>query len=164
MTTTKFGPKSAIEIPTIYFSKLHPAAKMPVRMTEGSAGLDVSALLLSETGRPNKLAIPPYNCRLVPTGLLVEPPPGYFLFVCARSSMAAKSILLANSPGLIDPDYRGELKVLLHNASWETQWIEHEQRIAQIVTLPVVFPKTTWVSQLSESPSRGTKGFGSTGK
>lgn len=150
-------------IELIKFKRLHPDAILPRRMTAGAIGLDVSAFLLSESGRPNKLMLPPRMTRNVPTGLLIEPPPGHFIIVCSRSGLAMHSVVVANAPGIIDPDYRGELMVLLFNGGIEAQWIEHEQRIAQIVLLPAVHATPTITTELSSS-ERGTAGFGSTGK
>jgi dUTP pyrophosphatase len=149
-------------MPIIKFQKLHPDALLPVRMTRESIGLDVSAFLLTETGRQNNLLIPPGNTRNVPTRLLIEPPRGYWVAVCSRSGLASKSVVVANAPGVIDPDYRGELRVLLYNGSNESVYVQHEQRIAQLVLLPAHLAAALSVTELSKT-ERGSGGFGSTG-
>jgi dUTP pyrophosphatase len=102
---------------------------------------------------------------MIPTGLVLRPPEGYYIQVCSRSGLAQKSVFVANAPGIIDPDYTGELFVLLHNSGFETQWIEHEHRIAQVILTPIVWTKRE-VRELKSPPSsngRGEAGFGSTG-
>lgn len=132
-------------------------------MTAGAIGLDVFAFLLTESGRRNNLLIPPGETRNIPTGLLIQPPEGTFVMVCSRSGMAQDSLFVANQPGIVDPDYRGELKVLLYNGSThESVYIQNEQRIAQLIVLPALFVSCFAVEALSET-SRGGDGFGSTG-
>ena len=79
-----------------------------------------------------------------------------------RSGLGKYSISVTNSPGLIDPNYRGELMVLVYNGSYVNYWIEHGQRIAQLIIMPIVRINIVEVPQLSET-DRGAKGFGSTG-
>lgn len=146
---------------TLKFKRLRPDAILPRRWSEDSVGWDVHAYTRSESRRSNIL-IPQRNTRNIPTGLLIEPPPGYFVMVCTRSGMAINSHFVTNAPGIIDPDYRGELKILIYNGSLENLWIEHEQRIAQIFLLPVVPMEVVEVSDLTPTP-RGQSGFGSTG-
>lgn len=152
----------------VKFKKLHPEAKLPQRMLGQAIGADLFACLLDERGRPRKQILPPRNTRAIPTGLAIEPPaPGrdtcYTALVLSRSGMTLKqSVWVANAPGLIDPDYRGELMVLLYNGSLETQYIEHEQRIAQLVLAQLAFPKCIEVDELTQT-ERAEQGFGSTG-
>ena len=149
-------------IPIIRFRKLHPAAKLPQSMTGGSIGMDVYAFLLSESGRSNKTLLPPRNTVNVPTGLQIEVPPNHFVAVCSRSGLAKDSIFVTNSPGIIDPDYRGELRVLLYNGGYESYYVQHEQRIAQLVLLPAIPARAVEAIKLSTT-ERGEAGFGSTG-
>ncbi len=132
----------------------HP---LPEYKTAGSAGVDVCANL----DKPVRLK--PLERALIPTGLYVEIPDGYEIQVRPRSGMALKKgITLLNSPGTIDSDYRGEIKVIVINLSQEEQVIEDGERIAQLVLSPVA--KIEWkpVDKLSES-ERGSGGFGHTG-
>jgi dUTP pyrophosphatase len=131
-------------------------------MTPGSIGLDIHAFLLTDEGRPNNLVLPPRTTRNVPTGLLIEPPSGRFLMVCSRSGLAAKSIIVMNAPGIIDPDYRGELRVLLFNGGYESFYIKHEDRIAQLIVMAALTADGEEVNELSRT-ERGELGFGSTG-
>lgn len=147
---------------TLKFKKLHEEALLPKAWTPGSVGLDVHAHILSETGKPNTILVPPRNTRNVPTGLLIEPPAGHFVMVCSRSGLAAKSIIVMNAPGIIDPDYRGELRVLIYNGGLESHYVQHGDRIAQLFLMPVVSATVIEVKELS-STERGDKGFGSTG-
>lgn len=163
-------------IPQIRFKKLHKEAKLPIQALGAAIGADLFAFVLSESGRPSKAIIPPRNTRAISTGLLIEPPAAHQAksiagnpevvwtpMVFSRSGLALRSIWVANAPGLIDPDYRGELKVILYNGGLETQYIEHDQRIAQIVLVHTTWPRVIEVEALSES-ERGDKGLGSTGK
>jgi dUTP pyrophosphatase len=145
--------------------KLHPAAKLPVRGTPNSIGLDIHAHTLTETGRENTILIPPRITRLIPTGLVVVPPEGWAIFVCSRSGLALKSIFVTNSPGVVDPDYRGELQILLYNGNHESYYVKHQDRIAQIVLLATALPLAVAEigGELAQTV-RGTAGFGSTGR
>lgn len=140
-----------------------PGAKLPYRGYDESVGLDLYALILTDGGRANKLILPPRTTRLVPTGISVRPPPGHAVLICSRSGMAASSIFVTNAPGVVDPDYRGEIKVLLYNGSHETTYIEHEQRIAQMLVVPLPEVEMVEVEKLPAS-GRGESGFGSTGR
>lgn len=142
--------------------RLHPEAKMPIRALPQAAGLDIHAYKLTESGRPAKYVLPPRFTVSVSTGIALRPPPGHCLLCLSRSGLAQRSVFVANAPGLIDPDYTGEILVLLYNGGVEVQWIEHGQRIAQILVAPLC---RAVLSEVSHFPStdRGDKGFGSTG-
>ncbi len=132
--------------------------QLPAYETEGSAGMDLRANL------ENEITIAPLQRALVPTGLFIELPLGYEAQVRPRSGLAIKhGITCLNSPGTIDSDYRGEIKIILVNISNESFTIQHGERIAQMIIHPVV--KATWqsVKVLMES-KRGEGGFGHTGK
>lgn len=134
------------------------ANELPQYATEGSAGLDIRANL------EDALELQPLERRLIPTGLFIELPAGYEAQVRPRSGLAVKhGITCLNSPGTIDSDYRGEIKVLLINLSGEMQIIHPGDRIAQMVIQK--FEKITWepVEILSQTV-RSEGGFGSTGK
>jgi dUTP pyrophosphatase len=131
---------------------------LPQYATEGSAGLDLRASI--ETN----IELQPLERRLVPTGLFIELPAGYEAQVRPRSGLAVKQGLTClNSPGTVDSDYRGEIKILLINLSGETQIIQHGDRIAQMVVQKVEKIFLQQVEILSQT-SRSEGGFGSTGK
>jgi dUTP pyrophosphatase len=117
--------------------------------------------LLAAVAAPLTLA--PGARTLVPTGLAIALPPGFELQVRPRSGLALKNgIVLPNSPGTVDEDYRGELQVIVMNAGTEPFTIERGMRIAQAVLAPVVRVAWTEVAELDET-QRGAGGFGSTG-
>jgi dUTP pyrophosphatase len=131
---------------------------LPQYETPGSAGMDVRANIEST------LSLSPMERVLVPTGLSIELPVGYEMQVRPRSGLALKKgITLVNTPGTIDSDYRGEIKVLLINLSTEIQHIEPAERIAQLVVATYVKAQWELADRLEES-DRGAGGFGSTGK
>lgn len=145
--------------------RLYPTARLPSRGTPHSIGLDVYAHAISESGRPNTILVPPRTTKRISTGLAFVPPPGWAIFVCSRSGLATSSLFVTNSPGVIDPDYRGELEILFYNGGHESYYIKHEDRIAQIVLLPIA--ETLVVAETEEpfAPTmRGEAGFGSTGR
>ena len=132
-------------------------AVMPVYKTDGAAGADVCALLDSPvTIKSGKFA-------MIPTGLFFEIPSGYEIQVRPRSGLAAKNgVTVLNTPGTIDSDYRGELKVILINLGDSDFKINSGDRIAQIIVSPVTVASFTITDSLSDT-QRGEKGFGSTG-
>jgi len=130
---------------------------LPAYATPGAAGMDLLAAIAAP------MVIVPGQRVLVPTGLTIALPPGYELQVRPRSGLALKNgIVLPNSPGTIDEDYRGEVQVIVMNAGTEPFTVERGMRIAQAVLAPVV--RVAWheVPELDET-HRGTGGFGSTG-
>lgn len=138
---------------------------VPFRATSQSIGLDVHAYIKTETGRPNNMIVAPRQTRAIPTGLIVAPPPGYAVFMCSRSGLARnQSIFVTNAPGVIDPDYRGEVVVLLYNGGHESYYVRHEDRIGQLVLLPVAIPEFEMVDSLDLNTERGADGFGSSGR
>ena len=107
------------------------------RGSQQSCGLDLYAFLLTDEGRPNNIMLPPNMTRPVRTGIGVDCPRGYFGVICSRSGIArSNSIFVANSPGVIDPDYQGELSVLLYNGSHMPFYVKHHDRIGQLIVLP----------------------------
>jgi len=131
---------------------------LPVYATEGSSGLDVRAAVVEE------IILKPGKVLLVPTNLLVEIPAGYEIQVRPRSGLAAKhSIGILNSPGTIDSDYRGEVKIILMNFSGEDFPVKRGERIAQLVISKVYRAEFIEKKELNDS-ERGEGGFGHTGK
>lgn len=130
---------------------------LPQYETAGSAGMDIRATL------SEPILIKPLQRVLVPTGLFIELPDGYEAQVRPRSGLAIKKGLsVLNSPGTIDSDYRGEIKVILINLSNETVIVNTGERIAQIVISKYERAELTEVDELSDS-ERGAGGFGHTG-
>jgi dUTP pyrophosphatase len=128
----------------------------PLYATPGSAGCD---LIASE-----EVTLAPGKWAAVCTGLYLEIPRGYVAQVCPRSGLALKhGVSVLNAPGIIDSDYRGEVKVLLVNHDSLRYTVKKGDRIAQLVFMPVVQAQLRLISQLSET-ERGAGGFGSTGR
>lgn len=146
----------------VKFKLLHSDARLPTQGSKESVGYDLYAYIKTERDTPSKKIIPCHNTWNVPTGVSLEVPKGYFATVCSRSGLAKSSLFVCNSPGIIDPDYRGEVRILLHNGSYEYQTIHHEDRIGQLVFWPATFITPVEVTELSET-ERGEKGLGSTG-
>jgi dUTP pyrophosphatase len=131
--------------------------QLPAYATEGAAGMD----LLAAVGAP--VTIVPGERALIPTGLAIALPPGYELQIRPRSGLALRhGIVLPNSPGTIDEDYRGEIQVIVLNAGDTAFTIERGARIAQAVLAPVVRARWHEVESL-DATTRNEGGFGSTG-
>lgn len=143
----------------IRFQKLHPNAVLPQRATPGSAGMDLVACL------KEPVLLPPGGRAMIPTGLAMALPTAEWVgLVYARSGLAVRhGITLSNCVGVIDSDYRGEIRVGLCNLGQEAYSIEPGERIAQLVITPVLLPPVEQVDEL-DSTERGAGGFGSTGK
>ena len=134
--------------------------QLPAYETDGSAGMDVRAAV--PENEPVVLA--PGARAMVPTGLSVAIPQGYEIQVRPRSGLAAKhGLTCLNTPGTIDSDYRGEIKVILVNLGQEAFTIQRGERIAQLVLAPVTRLAWQAVDSLDET-ERGAGGFGSTGR
>lgn len=143
---------------TIRVKKLHPNAKLPTYGSTEAAGADLYACL------EEAVIIQPGEIFWVPTGIALEVPKGCAGLVYARSSMGAKRGLApANKVGVVDSDYRGEIRVVLLNHSKQPQLLEPGERVAQFVITPVLQPAYEEVEDLTDT-NRGTGGFGSTGK
>lgn len=133
-------------------------AKVPEYKTNGAAGADICAFLPDSS-----VVIQPDAVEIVPTGLFFEIPEGYEVQVRPRSGLAAKNgVTVLNTPGTIDSDYRGEIKVILINLGKEAFEIKNGDRIAQIILSPVIQADFVASEDLS-STERGSGGFGSTG-
>ena len=132
-------------------------AVVPAYKTEGAAGADVCAFL------KEPVTIAPGSFVMIPTGLFFEIPQGYEIQVRPRSGLAAKNgITVLNTPGTIDSDYRGELKIILINLGNSDFIVNNGDRIAQIIVSPVTVADFKFTDSLSDT-QRGEKGFGSTG-
>jgi len=141
----------------ILIKRLSKDVTLPKYETEGSSGLDLAANI------DNQIEILPGKSAIIPTGLAVAIPKSFEIQIRPRSGLAAKNqISILNTPGTIDADYRGELKVILINLSDKTFIVEKGLRIAQMVLCPVIKATLKEVKVL-ESTERGSGGFGSTG-
>lgn len=141
---------------------LKPDARDPLRAYEQSAGYDLHAYLKNDAGRAMTATIAPHTTKLIGTGLALRPPYGYLLLICSRSGLAARGVFVANAPGVVDPDYIGEIKVALFNGGLEPLYVKHEDRIAQAIMVPFATPLLRTVSSFPPT-ARGEHGFGSTG-
>jgi len=130
---------------------------LPEYKTSGSAGMDLYAFL------ENGIDIAPLERKLVPTGIFIELPDGFEAQIRPRSGLAVnKGLTLLNTPGTIDSDYRGEIKIIVVNVSNEMQHIAPGERIAQMVIAE--YRQITWVdTEILNETERGAGGFGSTG-
>tara|TARA_B100001059_G_scaffold235733_1_gene282526 strand:+ start:4716 stop:5156 length:441 start_codon:yes stop_codon:yes gene_type:complete len=141
----------------ILIKKLSNNIIIPKYETPGSSGMDIAANL------ENEVSIIPGEKVIVPTGFALSIPKDYEVQIRPRSGLAAKNnISVLNTPGTIDSDYRGEIKVILINLGKEVFVVENRMRIAQMVLCPVIKGELVEVGDLSET-TRGKGGFGSTG-
>ena len=141
----------------ILIKRLSKKVSLPKYETSGSSGLDLAANIDAN------IIINPGKLAIIPTGLAVSIPKGFEIQIRPRSGLAAKKkITVLNTPGTIDADYRGEIKVILINHSDEIFTVEKGFRVAQMVICPVIQASLQEVDELSET-TRGEGGFGSTG-
>ena len=142
----------------VLIKKLDSKAKLPCYKTDGSSGMDLMAFT------NNVIKIAPNSSALIPTGLSVAIPKDCEIQIRPRSGLAINSnISVLNTPGTIDSDYRGELKVILFNHGKKEFVVNHNDRIAQMVLMPILKVEFEEVEDLPET-MRGSGGFGSTGK
>tara|TARA_B100000886_G_scaffold245084_1_gene172322 strand:+ start:603 stop:1040 length:438 start_codon:yes stop_codon:yes gene_type:complete len=142
----------------VLIKKLDPSVKLPEYKTSGASGMDLIAFL------KNPINIKPKKSSLIPTGLSVAFSENYEIQIRPRSGLAAKkNISVLNTPGTIDSDYRGEIKVIVYNHGDADFEVNNGDRIAQMVLTPVVKMKLEETDKLPETV-RGESGFGSTGK
>ncbi len=142
----------------ILVKKFDKNIKLPTYKTSGSSGMDVMAYI------KNIITIKPGKTAIVPTGITLGIPKNYEIQIRPRSGLAAKrGISILNTPGTIDSDYRGEIKIILINLSNKSFVVKSGDRIAQMVLCPVMKAKFKEITNLSKT-KRGKGGFGSTGK
>ena len=142
----------------VLIKKLDPAAQIPSYKTEGASGMDLMAFI------NEPIELKPKSSCLVPTGLSVAFSNDYEIQIRPRSGLAAKkNISVLNTPGTIDSDYRGEIKIILFNHGDKEFIINNKDRIAQMILTPVHKMSLEEVDSLPDSV-RGKGGFGSTGK
>ena len=142
----------------VAIQRLHPHARVPARTRPGDAAYDLACV--------EAFTLAPGERAMVPTGIAIAIPPGLAGLVLPRSGLAIKhGIACVNSPGLIDPNYRGELRVILVNHGSETFDAAAGDRIAQLLLVPYVSPDLVIVDQLPDGgDDRGAGGFGSSGR
>ena len=142
----------------VLIKKLNPSVKLPSYKTSGASGMDLMAYI------EEPIDLKPGGAYLVPTGLSVAFPKEYEIQIRPRSGLAAKSsISVLNTPGTIDSDYRGELKIILFNHGKDEFTVNDEDRVAQMVLMPILKVEIEETNELPET-IRGSGGFGSTGK
>ena len=142
----------------ILIKKLNPSVQLPTYKTNGASGMDLMAFI------EKPINLKPGKSCLVPTGLSLAFPEKYEIQIRPRSGLAAKnSISVLNTPGTIDSDYRGEIKIILFNHGNENFIINNKDRVAQMVFTPIIKMELEETNELPES-LRGLGGFGSTGK
>ena len=142
----------------VLIKKLDPNVVLPAYKTNGASGMDLMAFI----DKPIKIS--PNSSYLVPTGLSMAFSDDYEVQIRPRSGLAAKNnITVLNTPGTIDSDYRGEIKIILFNHGKENFLINNKDRVAQMVLTPVVKMKLEETDNLPDT-LRGEGGFGSTGK
>ena len=142
----------------VLIKKLSPEVQLPSYKTSGASGMDLMAFIKST------ITIKPKNSFIIPTGLSMAFSEDYEVQIRPRSGLAAKnSISVLNTPGTIDSDYRGEIKVIIYNHGNNDFLINNGDRIAQMILTPVVKMELVETNDLPET-IRGESGFGSTGK
>lgn len=141
----------------VNIKKLNDKAIIPAYGSRFAAGADLYACI------ENDVVVNPYQTVMIPTGIALELPVGYAGLIYARSGLATKKGLApANKVGVVDCDYRGEVKVSLHNHSEVAQTVAVGERVAQLVITPYITAEFVTVDELSDT-ARGAGGFGSTG-
>ena len=142
----------------VLIKKLNPVVELPAYKTDGASGMDLMALV------KEPINLKPNSSCLVPTGLAVAFSTDFEIQIRPRSGLAAKNtISVLNTPGTIDSDYRGEIKVILFNHGKNDFLINNKDRIAQMILTPVIKMDLEETDDLPET-IRGEGGFGSTGK
>ena len=142
----------------VLIKKLDPKVKLPLYKTKGSSGMDLMAFI------KEPIKITPKTSSLIPTGISIAIPDDVEIQIRPRSGLAAKSnISVLNTPGTIDSDYRGEIKIILFNHGDKDFIVNHNDRVAQIVLMPILKIDFKEVDELPDT-IRGSGGFGSTGK
>tara|TARA_Y100000590_G_scaffold96446_1_gene109568 strand:+ start:707 stop:1144 length:438 start_codon:yes stop_codon:yes gene_type:complete len=142
----------------VFVKKLNPSVRLPSYKTSGASGMDIMAFI------EKPIELKPGKSCLIPTGLSVSFSKEYEIQIRPRSGLAAKNnISVLNTPGTIDSDYRGELKIILFNHGSENFMINNNDRVAQIVLSPIIKMELEEINELPKT-IRGEGGFGSTGK
>ena len=142
----------------VFIKKLNPSVQLPSYKTSGASGMDLMAFI------EEPIELKPGTSCLVPTGLSLAFSKEYEIQIRPRSGLAAKNnISILNTPGTIDSDYRGELKIILFNHGSQNFMIKNNDRVAQMVLVPIIKMELEETNELPKT-IRGEGGFGSTGK
>ncbi len=142
----------------VLIKKLDQSAELPSYKTKGASGMDLKAFI------KKTINLKPKTSSIIPTGFSVAFPEGYEIQIRPRSGLAAKNnISVLNTPGTIDSDYRGEIKIILYNHGTNDFIINNGDRIAQMILSPILKMELEEINDLPET-IRGEGGFGSTGK
>ena len=142
----------------VLIKKLNSKVQLPMYKTDGSSGMDLIAFI------EKPINIKPQESVLIPTGISIAIPEDTEIQIRPRSGLAAKSnISVLNTPGTIDSDYRGEIKIILFNHGKEEFIINNNDRVAQMILMPIIKAEFEEVEELPKT-LRGSGGFGSTGK
>lgn len=144
-----------MDMPVVFYKKLHEDAKEPTRGTENSAGLDLYCL--------EDTVIEPWRSAVIRTGLAFEIPDGYFGHLVTRSSLGVRRIRMNAGANVVDADYRGEVLLYMANDYGHEAVFKKGDRVAQMVIVPYLKCRVEESEELSKT-ERGTGGFGSTGK
>jgi dUTP pyrophosphatase len=153
----------AYPLPEVLFRVVRPAGQIPSRAHRTDAGFDLHATERVWLGNGPGSRI--RSVGVIGTGVAVAIPEGHVGMVCSRSGLAAQGVIVANAPGIIDPGYRGELKVILANIGHgDTFTVRAGDRVAQLVIVPAPALEAVTVGEFPERTDRGTGGLGSTGR
>jgi dUTP pyrophosphatase len=143
---------------TVKIVRMYDDVILPKYATDGAVGMDICAYIDEE----HSIWIHPNEIKIVPTGIKLELPDNIECQVRSRSGLSTIGVMVVNSPGTIDPDYRGEIKIILTNLGKEPFIINKFDRIAQLVFAPIIRVKLEEATYLNQT-ERGSGGFGSTG-
>ncbi|XP_015784687.1 probable deoxyuridine 5'-triphosphate nucleotidohydrolase [Tetranychus urticae] len=138
---------------SLFFSRCYSSASPLVKATSGSVGFDIKSF--------EHLILPVGKTVIVKTGIKVKPPEGTYVRIASRSGLASQGIIVHG--GVIDPDYTGEIKIILHNCSDRHFIINKDMKIAQLIVEKAEFPELIEVEHIVDCSERGEKGFGSSG-
>ena len=167
----RYAPMPTPEVPVpaptslkLQVLRTEPDAILPKKALGFAACWDLYSCIPALDQKISYLTISAQNTKKIPTGIAVRPPKGYFTQICSRSGLCVgiPPIFVANAPAIIDPDYTGEIFVPLFNGGFTSTRIHHNQRIAQLLLLPLPSAELVEVHSLPKT-ERGDRGFGSTG-
>jgi len=147
----------------VIIEPLYTDSRAPTRGTDQATGWDLYAHI-SGRERRTTILIPRNTTTPIDVGWKIKVPWGFYMLICSRSGLAAKSIFVSNAPGVIDSDYRGPILVLLYNGGLENHWVQHNDRIAQMILCKKEEYQLCQGEVNVNETGRGAKGFGSTGR
>jgi len=155
----------------LLLKKLRAEALLPTQAYPRSVGWDLYAFCLDFEGKANSISLMSGQTKRISTGIQfggfhtqADASYQYFAMICSRSGLASNSLFVANAPGIVDPDYRGEIEVLLFNGAPMPHYVRHGDRIAQLVAAPIMRFDLEPTDEILLETARGEKGFGSSGR